>query len=436
MNAIELHRRSNDPTQIVVARSLSKPGSQGVWLKTHIRRHGHYVTATMYCVAPNKDGIADHQVFKATVDVRPILRRMVKLHDRMHGKDSVSGSDDLVGFSFKKLGRFTKKAWRAGKSKAARKVWNTTRSVMKSRITQGAVAATAIAFPAVGVPAAAALATANHTLDAIENGRRMVGQAEQIAGRLAKGKNLQKELLGIAKRHGKAYLRSYLQKNPQLKQYARIAMAYDSRVNRFLSDPNRKRNIKRTMGRYNKAKRFVSTLDRTARYGRGSAQANARKMQTILRLAAANRSRIRRMTAELEGGMPGLLIDSQGRFQGGRYVLEPRAQGTPDLLVTKTNVRRGRYRRVRLNPERMQRLAKLKQKQARFDRQVSRLRRTQVARPVTSQQKRGRRKTFLRRLRRGMSSMSTGRRRAFLGSLTKRLRDARRRASMRRRMRG
>jgi hypothetical protein len=61
---------------------------------------------------------------------------------------------EIGGFSFKKLWKGVRKA---------------TRSILKSKITKGVVGGLAIVYPPVGVPAAAALATANVAIKATES---------------------------------------------------------------------------------------------------------------------------------------------------------------------------------------------------------------------------------------------------------------------------
>ena len=280
------------------------------------------------------------------------------------------------------------------------------------------------------MPAAAALASANTAIDALEKGNRVLSQANQVASNLRKGSNIKAELLRIAKTHGRGYLKAYLARNPSLKIHASMALRYEGHVRRVLGNPVRKAKLKRTMRRYKAAKTFVAKVNYAAARGKGKERTDARKMQAILRLAAQNRSRIKRMTEELEGGTPGILIDSRGRFKAGRYVLEPSAEGTPDVLMLKTSERKGRYRRVRIDPAKARRLAAYKKRQRSLELQAKRLRAQRAA--VAKKKVRARKKTALRRIRRRLSMMNPVRRARAIRTLSARLRKARQRIMLRR----
>lgn len=100
--------------------------------------------------------------------------------------DSVGwfGSDIIKGAG-KGLSAVANAASKITKAKVVQKLGGIVKDVVKSDVTKFAVGAVAVAFPPVGVPAAAALATANTVLDSAEKADRYVGQAKNL------GKNMQ-----------------------------------------------------------------------------------------------------------------------------------------------------------------------------------------------------------------------------------------------------
>lgn len=331
------------------AEVLAEPGVQGVWLKTHIVRRGTYLVATTYIVS---DG--NLEVLKIQLDVKPIMRRLVRLHQQMHAADAVSGHD-VVGFGFKSMGGLAKKAWGAGKSKLAKKVYSTSKGIIRSKVTAGVVAATAVAFPPVGAPAAAALATANVALNYVEQGQKVAREAQAIAERLKQGDGLKKTLTHYGQKYGRQALSSYVQGNPQLKANLSMAMQFKAKVSAALTPP-RKAELASTMAKYRKGKAFLQAVSRQARYGKGQRQVEARKMATIVRIAADNRARIRAVATGMQGGLPGILIDRRGRIITGRFMARPTTTGIPDIFITADGMKPGRYRKVRPSRRKRRRL--------------------------------------------------------------------------------
>ncbi len=161
----------------------------GVWFKTHFYRQGPMLHMVTYsCIAGNPE------VFKASVDLRPILKRVVQAHARLHQDGKVSGSprDLLVGFSFnpfKAIGNLAKSAAsmvnKIGKTKLISSIGASVKSVVKSKFTGAILAGAAIVFPPVGLPAVAAYAMANKALTSIDQAKAAVHAATELShGRL------------------------------------------------------------------------------------------------------------------------------------------------------------------------------------------------------------------------------------------------------------
>lgn len=342
--------------ELVGAEVLGQPGVDGVWLRTHIKRVGTHLVATTYMV-----GNANLQVFKVEVDVRPIMMAFMRAHAKAHG-DQVSGLFDDIG-------KFAKKAWKAGKSKVVRAVYKGAKSVIKSPITSGIVAATAVAFPAVGAPAAAALAAANLGIDAIEKARKAGRDVERVVNKLQKGRNVKRELARYAKKHGKKALRAYVKKNPKLKRYLKTVNKFEKKVKKTLT-PKRKRRLKKIFRKAKLAKRFFRKVSNAARFGKGQARIDARKMARIVKIAADNRRKMKRIEAELKGGMPGILIDRRGQLKKGRYV-PTKSKRAPDILVTPQGAEPGTYKRIKVSKAKLRRLKKYRKRQKDLKKKLS-----------------------------------------------------------------
>ena len=128
----------------------------GASLRGRYWREGHRLKATVHVQA----GGGAPKTITAEVDLRPIARALKRWHARKRGVH-ISGWP----------GNFFKAVKKIGKSKLLGKVTNAVRDVVRSKLTAAAVSGAAVVFPPVGVPAAAAYATANAAISAIEQCR-------------------------------------------------------------------------------------------------------------------------------------------------------------------------------------------------------------------------------------------------------------------------
>lgn len=168
----------------------------GFWIKTHIYQEGQMLRAKSYLVVAGEP-----HVFEVAVNLELIEKALRAYHARLHAESKISGVDDLgpcvgcgevpliSGF----LGNISKAVKKVGKSKivkavastakkitqtkvvktamkVAKPVLKTGRAILRSKVTAGVMASVAVAFPPVGVPAAAAYAGANAALAVIEKG--------------------------------------------------------------------------------------------------------------------------------------------------------------------------------------------------------------------------------------------------------------------------
>jgi hypothetical protein len=149
----------------------------GVSVRGRFWREGPYFKAMVHVQTAG----AAPKTVSAEVDLRPIVRALHHWYRRKHGVH-------IGGFP----GSFFKAVKKIGKSKLLGDVAQAVKSVVKSKITAGAIAATAVVFPPVGVPAAAAYATANAALAVLDKANAIKSQAKRV---LAAGSQAEKMLL-------------------------------------------------------------------------------------------------------------------------------------------------------------------------------------------------------------------------------------------------
>lgn len=342
---------------------------EGFWIKSHFYRSGHMLHVVTYsCIA------GEPEIFRASVDLRPIIAKVTALHNKMHGT-KVSGEEvdaEISGFfssiakPFKSVasavthpGRTIKSAARivsrpgksisdvaksaariaskVGKSKLVGQVTGAVKGVVQSKITGAALGGLAIAFPPVGAPAVAAYAAANTALKAIEMASAAKKTAQQIVSAAtppAKKAQLKASLSTWAGAQLKAAVASKTNV-PALR--SPIAQA-----------------MKLAMDRANKAK---ATLARVASMAK-SGNVEAAKVARIVTLAAGARKqlgavrsanskslpRLKSKAPATLNGFPALLVDRQGKIIPGRYVEK---SGAPrGVLLRQGKVLRGNFARV------------------------------------------------------------------------------------------
>lgn len=171
----------------------------GFWIKTHIWQEGSLLKAKSYLVVAGEP-----VVFEVAVNLTLVEKALIAYHKRLHSLAQISGEAHELGPCIGcgpapdyqisgLLGNLSKAVQKVGKSKLVKAVSNTAKkvvqtkvaqkaiaiakpvakaakAVVKSKVTGALIATAAVAFPPVGVPAAAAYASANAALAAIEKG--------------------------------------------------------------------------------------------------------------------------------------------------------------------------------------------------------------------------------------------------------------------------
>ena len=146
---------------------------QGTSLQIRVWREGGKIKAVGHLV----NGAAEPLTFHAEGSIKPVFLQLLVEHQARNPGGQIAGFP----------GSILRKAVKIVKSSVVKNIVSAAKTVAKSKITGGIVAAVAVAFPPLGVPAAAAYATANAAIAAIDK----ANQVKQLAAKaLAAGKSL------------------------------------------------------------------------------------------------------------------------------------------------------------------------------------------------------------------------------------------------------
>lgn len=390
---------------VVGAEALSE--TAGVWVKTRFYRDGHFLCATVYSVAAGEP-----KVFELRVDLRPIMRALVRGHQAMHAKEALKSTvrgKPLVGWSLGKMWKGVKNvAKKIGRSKLVKGVVRVTKAVakgakavVKSKVF-GTVLGVAAVFPltaAFAAPALGAYAAANAAVSGVEAGAKVIKVARSAASLISAGKRAARQVSSSAARSnvavknagasmapalraqiaarakaagtvkltakGKATVASSLARAPAGAARAQVARALTTKlkavatlrtrtvlakslppkagaaviattklqfaaapviakaaaVTKKLADPKVRAELVAIQTRAAQAQAALETVQKAA----GTGSLDAQKTAAIINLTARNRARIQAMSQASAGGLPGVLITSQGRLVRGRFRVQASA---------------------------------------------------------------------------------------------------------------
>lgn len=129
---------------------------------------------------------------------------------------------------------------------------------------------------------------------------------------------------------------------------SRPAIARAARVKRRLASPAVRRKILAAVRRSKQAKKHLTQVNDRARYGKGKVRLDAVKQAAIVNLVARNRARVQAMAQQNAGGVPSMLINSQGRLVRGNFRVVPKATLRGDVLYRGPSkiVQTGQFARV------------------------------------------------------------------------------------------
>lgn len=286
---------------------------RGYWVKTHFFREGDFLCATTYLVANGEP-----EILHFKVDLKRALALVVRYHQQLHG--SLPASDDYhvsgcvgcdifnthVGGIFGSIYNAAKKV---ATSSIVKKVTGGVRSVIRSKALGAAVAATAVVFPPVGVPAVAGYAAANAAIIAIEKGGAV---AKEVKGLLKKAKA-----------------------KPALKKSI-LAKVKSPAVIKALKDAST-------------AKKVVKGVQQAAAaHTDPRKRADAQATLKVLELTAKNRAKLKEIAAKSPSSVTGLVVDNKGQVMHGKFVEAHQANGAiPHLfLAAKGQTTRGYFQKV------------------------------------------------------------------------------------------
>lgn len=233
-----------------------QPVASGITLKTVIYREGSYLHAITTMV---KDG--NPEIFKASVDLAPIIAAVSRQHRKMHGEESmkVAGFFDSVTSLASKIGHS-----------------NVVKTIAESvKVSTGAKAIhSPIVIPAVSMQAATAYATAKAAINTLDQASQVEKQVKRIA------------VSGSAKAKAVAHA-----KLPQI-----TALMKKKAV----------------------VQKSLASLASRAKMGDKDAQKAQKVFGIVLKSHVALGNRV--TSKKAQRGMPGLMITHTGRIVPGHYI--------------------------------------------------------------------------------------------------------------------
>lgn len=152
-----------------------------VWLKTYIRQEGNFLVATTHMAVAGEP-----VMFEVKLNLAKLEQALLNYHRRLHANTEAGQISGCVGCDIEigGLGSWIKKAAKkTGISKIAKTIGKTANGIVRSKITGGIIAAAAVVFPPVGVPAAGAYAAANTALMLMDKANAV----RKTASKLVKG---------------------------------------------------------------------------------------------------------------------------------------------------------------------------------------------------------------------------------------------------------
>ena len=248
----------------------------GVSIRGRFWREGRYLKAVVHVQAAGMSP----KTISAQVDLEPIAKALKKRGERF-AKAGVR----VGGWP----GSFIKAVSKVGKSKLLSDVTSAVKSVVQSKLTGAAVGAAAVVFPPVGVPAAAAYATANAAIATLDRAHQIKNQARNL---LVRGTPAQKAALS-----------------------------------------SRSGQIAEALSQAATVKTKLREIATRAQHGDLAAKKTARIFSHVM----AHRRRVQEHGVKLQGKQmtPGLLVTDFGRIIPGRWLFAAaEEQGAPLLAST------------------------------------------------------------------------------------------------------
>lgn len=348
------------PVRVSGAESIA--AKTGVWTKTHFRQEGPFLVATTYLVAAGSP-----TVFEMRVDLRPLEKIAERIHARLHEKMAGGAT---VGFSFSKAWKSIKKtAKKIGRSKLVKSVGKAVKSVVNNRAFQIAMPLTVLQAQAVSratggkgivkgplgkladvanstimsvVPGGtaanrtlAAFGAAKSAIDAAKTGQKLVQTALAAKNAIAGGNQAMNNIFNrvaakqFTGQDPKAFAAAQLAARTALlktsaatkaKIVASIpAVKKAAEIKARLSQPSVKAALVKMKAQADSAKKALQQTAYNARFATGPKKIQAQQDAKIVNLVARNDAKIAAVAQRNAGGLPGILIDKNGRITRGRF---------------------------------------------------------------------------------------------------------------------
>lgn len=316
-----------------------------IWVRTHFAQVGDFLEATTYLVAAGQP-----EVFRCRVDLRPIAKWAAEYHKKLHAKGGCAGCDpatdvagcvgcDCVGEDCIEVGGWWKSlkktVKRVGKSKLLKSISRGVKVVLKSKAVAAMTAGVAVVFPPVGVPAAAALASANVALSAID-------AADRDAKAIRNVVRAKKTVVAA-----KAAVKGGVKLGFKAKLKAAIAAKTLARGRLVLGKPTVRKAIVARKETAKTARDRLKAIAETARYGdTAEDRAEARKAAAVINIAASLQARLKQISGQAAAsGLTGLVITADGRVVKGKKWFK-RGAGRAMLLEPTGTITRGQFEAV------------------------------------------------------------------------------------------
>lgn len=213
-----------------------------------------------------------------------------------------------------------------GRAKLLKAVGKTAANIIRSKATKGVVGALAVAMPAVGVPALAALTAANAGLNALERGKEVRNNARNALSALTAAKKV--AAMGLKSPAAQRLLKEGKQVASALTESS------DAAKGGLLVAAKQAANVRKSL----------KTIANRAKAGDES----AKKSAAVLAAAARHRDRLDKLAGKSGDAVTGLVVNSEGKILTGQFAQKVATEGAglALLLAPDGRVTRGYWDKV------------------------------------------------------------------------------------------
>ncbi len=251
------------------------------------------------------------ETFRACFDTASLARALAQ---------QASQQAQVSGF-FSSIGKFVKKTVRkVGRAKVLKAITRGARAVIRSKITGAAIGVLAVAYPPVGLPAAAAYAAANKAIDVVEKGQRAAKQVDKIASQLRRGK---RRITGRVRRG----------------RYKGKRVAFSSKLLK-----RKLLRLRNAMVKKRKVQLRLNRIAKIAKLRRPSKKRNeARRVARVFSVVIRNKAALKSIQRRLKGGTRGLVI-TRSAIRRGKWVRSFNKRYPIQTMMHQGRAVRGRFR--------------------------------------------------------------------------------------------